>query len=603
VKPNPGAVRGALALGLTALVLSSCSYFNTFYLARKYYFRATAGAPYPVDGGASASTPNFSKSIDYSKKLLAQYPKSKYVDDAYLLWARALLGKDDPMQTVSMLQDFGTRFPKSSLQAEAMFYLGVAYRQARRYADAVSALDEFLRRAPRHAMAPYAHLERSRALTALNHPVEAAAAAGEVLERFPKSDLADRARAARAEAYLAGGRFDLARADFQVMGTRSQTDEERFGFLLREADCLEAARDFPAELALLEDALSHEREPLPPDTTGGRFAAAPTGVGADRWGRLTLRVGGAQMLAGRLEESLAAYRQVVADYPKTQLAAEAQFRVGFAYETVGDDFERARAEYARVKDQSAAGPFITQATQRLANLDRLAQFRGVSGDTLQKLAEAGLLRAELYLFQLDKPERALEEYRKTADALKGTPWAARALNAEGWVLSRKLDRAAEAESLFWTVVRDYPATEEQLAARDYLEMAGRQVPDSLIKAPPPRPTRADTLQLTRPPSETGAIGTQPRGILASPADSLRLGGRRVPLQVQYAPGSPGAGLGAVFQPAPDSTRAARPDTTRGASKTPPDTSRAVTPPDTSRTVTPPDTTRQAPPADTTRGGR
>ena len=34
----------------------------------------------------------YNKSIEYSKKLLAQYPKSKWVDDAYLLWARALLG-------------------------------------------------------------------------------------------------------------------------------------------------------------------------------------------------------------------------------------------------------------------------------------------------------------------------------------------------------------------------------------------------------------------------------------------------------------------------------------------------------------------------------
>jgi hypothetical protein len=41
---------------------------------------------------------------------MAQYPKSKWVDDAYLMWAKALLGKDDPIQTVNMLQDFGTRF-------------------------------------------------------------------------------------------------------------------------------------------------------------------------------------------------------------------------------------------------------------------------------------------------------------------------------------------------------------------------------------------------------------------------------------------------------------------------------------------------------------
>jgi hypothetical protein len=67
----------ALALGASAFAASSCAYYNTFYLARKYYFKATGGAPYPVDGGAAnnstnpGAAPNFQKSIDYSKKLLA----------------------------------------------------------------------------------------------------------------------------------------------------------------------------------------------------------------------------------------------------------------------------------------------------------------------------------------------------------------------------------------------------------------------------------------------------------------------------------------------------------------------------------------------------
>ena len=51
------------------------------------------------------------------------------------------------------------------------------------------------------------------------------------------------------------------------------------------------------------------------------------------------------------------------------------------------------------------------------------------------------------------------------------------------MLSRKLDRAREADSLFWIVVHEYPATEAQLAARDYLEGEGIEVPDNLIERP------------------------------------------------------------------------------------------------------------------------
>ena len=84
-----------LALALAASA-SSCVYYNTFYLARKYYFKGTAGLPYTVEKPDPLLAQNFPKAIDLSKKVLANYPKSKLVADAYLLWARSLLGRDDP---------------------------------------------------------------------------------------------------------------------------------------------------------------------------------------------------------------------------------------------------------------------------------------------------------------------------------------------------------------------------------------------------------------------------------------------------------------------------------------------------------------------------
>ena len=278
-----------VSFALALITLSSCAYYNTFYLARKYYYRATGGAPYAVDGGLQGNATDFNKSIDYSKKLLAQYPKSKWVDDAYLLWAKALLGRDDPIETVNMLQD--TRFPKSGLGVEALFYLGVADRNAHHYTEALAALDDFLRRAPRHELAPNAQLERARALTALEQPKEAAAAASQLLERYPGSPLAGRALALRAEALLASGDYEQARVDFHALGTQAADDEQRLGYLLREVDCLEAAHRNQEELALIKDALSHEPEVPVPDTTGGKLPVPQTAPTAQRWGRLMVRYG------------------------------------------------------------------------------------------------------------------------------------------------------------------------------------------------------------------------------------------------------------------------------------------------------------------------
>jgi tetratricopeptide (TPR) repeat protein len=534
-------LRRLVLLLVLAVLASSCAYYNTFYLARKYYFKGTGGQPYLVDKRDAAAGQNFTKAIDYSKKVMANYAKSKWVDDAYLLWARSLLGRDDPRETVNMLQDFPVRFPDSKLKTEALFYLGVGYRQSRRYGEADATLAQFLELDPGSELVPYAWLERARVLTAIDHDSAAAYCAGQVLERFPRSNLGPQALAARAQALLEAGDYARARTDYRTIGLSAVDDEERLTFLLREVDCLEAARDYETALGLLKEALSHERPPVVTETDKGPVAYQPT-PGGDRYGRILIRIGTVHLMAERQKDALEAYQEVVRLYPKSPLSAEAQYRVGYAFETAGDDFERARSEYARVKDEFPNSAFSTQAQSRLTNLDRVMQFRSAGGDTLQRRAEAGFLLGELYLFQLAKPERAFEEYRKVATEFAGTPWAAKALTAEAWVLSRKLGRRAEADSLLWVVVREYPATESQLAARDYLEQDGIQVADSLIRLPlPPVPPPADTTRLTQPPAGSTPIGR----LAAADTATARSGGalgrsapRRAFMRTNPAPSSP-----------------------------------------------------------------
>src|SRR5438552_12748802 len=128
-----------LILALALVPLASCAYWNTYFLARKNYERATLGEPYLIEPGSAPNSQNFVDAIKFSKKLLSQYPKSKWVDDAYLLWARSLIGRQDPLQAATMLSDYETRFPKSPLIADAEFYLGVANRQGHKPTEALVA--------------------------------------------------------------------------------------------------------------------------------------------------------------------------------------------------------------------------------------------------------------------------------------------------------------------------------------------------------------------------------------------------------------------------------------------------------------------------------
>ena len=414
----PGRVQRLALLAVFAVLAAvsvSCAYYNTFYLARKYYLKATDGMPYEVDREGSAQRTNYNKSADYSKKLLGVHPKSKWVDDAWLMWARTFIGTDDPLKAVAMLEEFQTRFPNSDLVPDAEFFLGLAYRAARRHETSVDRFDNFLAQAPKHELAPYAWYERSKALMSLRRFEEAGESAGQVLERYPRHRLADRALRQRAEARYQQRDWKGAREDFQSLGALALNDEERLRFLLREVDCLESARQLEEARVLLRDARSHVPAPPPVPTallTGPTAAGgAPQPVlrpvnlapGQDHYGKLTLRMGSVELLAGNVAQSVQLYQSVLQDYPRTPLAAEAQFRIGFAYETGSEDFKRARSEYQKVKEQGGSSTFATQAQQRTDNLDRLERFRTAGGsDSLARQAEAKFLIAEHFLFNLDR---------------------------------------------------------------------------------------------------------------------------------------------------------------------------------------------------------
>ena len=80
--PTERGVRWVVAVAALALLASSCAYYNTYYLARKYYLAATEGLPYPIDKTNGAQAGNYQKAVDFSKKVVTDYPKSKWADDA-----------------------------------------------------------------------------------------------------------------------------------------------------------------------------------------------------------------------------------------------------------------------------------------------------------------------------------------------------------------------------------------------------------------------------------------------------------------------------------------------------------------------------------------
>ena len=168
--------------------------------------------------------------------------------------------------------------------------------------------------------------------------------------------------------------------------------KQRLDVALSRADALRQARHYQEAIDFLED--------------WKVYAAAES-----REGDLRLRLYECMALVGRVPEAIAGYRGLVEKFPRTPVAYEAQFRIGYLYEAELQDYDSAGREYDKLKGQPTS-QFSDLALRRSQSLTTLRQYRQtMASDTTQTKAAAAFMLAELYYFQLDKPESALIEYR------------------------------------------------------------------------------------------------------------------------------------------------------------------------------------------------
>ena len=483
-------MRRLVAILALALIAGGCAYFNTFYSAKKNFEAAELArvqqTPDDPEANANAGQAGlYDKAIEGAQKILVDYPKSKYVDDALLLIGRSLLAKGDYAGAQKKFDELNAGFPNSDLRADATYWSAVAADRDKRPADALVLYDSLLANYPKSKDFESARLRRSNLYLSQKQPDRALGDLKDLSTR--NGSMGYDAGLKLADALFAKRDFDAAKAEYMKVAERAPTEQQRLDARLKAGDCEEATGDYAGAadsyLKLLRDS----------KTDAAKASAR-------------LRYGNALALGGDVDRGLAELKNVVDDYPRTPYAAEALYRTGYLNEVVRDDFTAAAAAYDRVNEQSPGSPYSIAAKNRRDNLDKIAATMAASRDTSAagRAAEKALRQAENELFQLGHPEKALEGYDKAEKANPKGPLAPRAAFARGWVLARRLGRPDDAKAAFQAVVDKYPQSDEAAAARRMLaapndsttggiklagtSMAFPMVPGNVLYVPPPPST-------------------------------------------------------------------------------------------------------------------
>ena len=103
----------------------SCAYYNTFYNAEEYYAEAQKLTRENQTETVSREEINlYSKAIEKSKKMLQNYPESKYRDDAQFIIAKAYYFKGDYLLAKRYFEDLSSLYSNSPHVDEIPLWVG-----------------------------------------------------------------------------------------------------------------------------------------------------------------------------------------------------------------------------------------------------------------------------------------------------------------------------------------------------------------------------------------------------------------------------------------------------------------------------------------------
>jgi hypothetical protein len=294
----------------------------------------------------------------------------------------------------------------------------------------------------------------------------------------------------------------------------------------------------------------------------------------------------------------------VTQYPHTPVSYESQFRTGYLYESQLNDFDAAGREYEKLKSEPTHSEFQVQATRRAANLATVKQYRTtLQSDTTQARARAAFLLAELYYFQIEKPDSALMQYEAVERDFPQSPYAPKAAFARLWILTNDRSDTLGAAALTDVIVNRYRKTRYPESALYFWRRwsgktdARSALLDSMLAHPDTSIVRErPEEQLLEPSMSAAAMDSakaRAMGTLLTPAEEARRDSLAAYTRALYR--ARRQGLPDPLPP-PPIMRRSDPDTLRAGSRpAEADTSRTPTPPadaDTSRTQAPPNAPAQ-----------
>lgn len=433
-------------------VLCGCTYYNTFYNARKAFKEGEKAQEKAAPGRRSTvGKAQYETAIKKASKVLTFHPKSKWADDALYMIGRAYFNMEDYVKARRKFEELIASFAKSNLVDDSRYYISLCHYYSGEEVEAIRMLKDFLqskkmgkkRKAEASFLIAEMHFQRTEYQDAATYYEK-------TLKEFEPDTLSATTRFRIGECLWGLKDYEKAKQAFIEVEKLDPSVDLLFESRFRQGECWYVLGDHQKGMEIYADLSEDERF-------------------SNKLSPVKLKIAEGYYHSDELAFSMLEYYDVTEKYPRTEESAEAYFALGEIFQQLFADLQEAKSMYESCNREKVGSPIGKEALTRSANISQIEEYYAeLSDEETQETGRALFLLGELYLTQMNQPDSALAEYLNLVDRFPESEYAAKALYAAAWIFENIKHDSVEAAKLHKRILEEHPQSDYRSAALDFL---------------------------------------------------------------------------------------------------------------------------------------
>ncbi len=451
----------SLVIAAVILISSGCVYFNTFYNARKAFNEAESARKESLTKGRETiQRARYEAAIEKALKVTEEYPNSGWYDDALFVLGVSYYYTNQQVKSERRLRELLANFPDSKFTDDAAIYLAKSKLAQKDEGEATVLFENIFH-------GDFDKDYKTEAALALGHYYFEEKEYEKARPYFlaVRDSLGNSIQERRAQAFIADAYFEQYNfkealgAYLQLLGMSPDKNENYHG-IYQAAICSFRLQSIDDGMAYLNKLIADEQY-------------------FDSLSVLKLRLAEGYELDGDLIQAENYFSEVALESKNNNYVCEANYRLGLIYQFDNDNLTRAKEFYDNAAKASRATAAGQDAFQRSTDIGKLDEFKArakldtaATQTTIDEAAARQYELAELYWFNLNKPDSAINEMKYLIDNFPAAYDAPKAMIALSAMVRNFEEDPVKADSILNQVLINFPNSDYVPQAVEALNLKG-----------------------------------------------------------------------------------------------------------------------------------